>query len=103
MGLQLVEIIYFRTVKGCTRRDHIKNEDMRKELKVQSVQNKIDEHRRSWKNHMRGMTDEIYANTFCITNQRDAEVETETDFGKDGMSMRNRKKLECLYDEARKE
>lgn len=38
------------TVKGCTRLDHIKDEHIRKELKIHSVQSKIFEHRQSWIN-----------------------------------------------------
>jgi hypothetical protein len=32
-----VEMKYFRTVKDCTRLDHIRNDDIRKELKIKSV------------------------------------------------------------------
>jgi hypothetical protein len=52
-----VEMKYLRTVKGCSRLDHIENEDIRKELNVQSVQNKVEKHKQKpfgyndrWKN-----------------------------------------------------
>jgi hypothetical protein len=55
--IQSVQMRYFRAVKDCTRLHHIKNEDIRKELKIQSVQNKIDEYRQNWINCFVRMTE----------------------------------------------
>jgi hypothetical protein len=41
---QTIAMRYLRTVKGWTRLDNIKNEDIRSEPKAQSVQNKTDQH-----------------------------------------------------------
>jgi hypothetical protein len=38
--------------------NHAKNKDNRKEFKIQSVQNKIDELRQNWINYFERMTDE---------------------------------------------
>jgi hypothetical protein len=42
--LKLVEMRYLRIVKGCTTLHHFKNVDIRKEMKIQSAQNKTDEY-----------------------------------------------------------
>jgi hypothetical protein len=39
--IQATEMRYLRSVKGCTKLDHIKNEDIRKELDIDSTQYKI--------------------------------------------------------------
>jgi hypothetical protein len=39
-----VEMRYLRTIKGCTTLHHFKNADIRKEMKIQSAQNKTDEY-----------------------------------------------------------
>jgi hypothetical protein len=36
---------YIRAVKCCAGLNHIKNEGVRKEMKIESVQNKVDEYR----------------------------------------------------------
>jgi hypothetical protein len=55
--IQSVQMRYFRVIKDCTRLDHIKN-DIRKELKIQSVQNKIGEYTQNWINYFVRMTDD---------------------------------------------
>jgi hypothetical protein len=47
-----------RPVKGCIIIHCVSNEYIRKELKIQSVQNKIDEYRQNWMNLLDRMTDE---------------------------------------------
>jgi hypothetical protein len=42
-GIQLVGMRYIRAVKCLTGLNHIKNEDIRKDMKIESVQNKVDE------------------------------------------------------------
>jgi hypothetical protein len=49
---------YRRSVKGCTKLDHIKNEDIRKELDIDSTQYKIENYREKWIEHLDRMTDE---------------------------------------------
>jgi hypothetical protein len=50
---------YFRRDEGCIRLNHIKNENIREGLKLQSVQNKIDGHKEIWINHLVRRTDGI--------------------------------------------
>jgi hypothetical protein len=52
--IQAVEIKYLRIINGSTRLDNIKNEDTRKMLKIQT----LDEHTKNWINHLGRMTDE---------------------------------------------
>jgi hypothetical protein len=43
--IQGTEMKYLRTVKGCTRLDQIRNEDIRKELGISPLSEKIKEYR----------------------------------------------------------
>jgi hypothetical protein len=44
--IQLLDMTYLRTVKDCTTLDHVKNEDIRTELKT--VQNELNKCRQNW-------------------------------------------------------
>jgi hypothetical protein len=46
---------YLRTGKGCTRVDQIRNEDIRNELGISPLSEKITEYRNKWKAHLQGM------------------------------------------------
>jgi hypothetical protein len=46
---------YLRTVKGCTRLDKIRNEDIRNELCISPLSEKIIEYRNKWKVHLQRM------------------------------------------------
>jgi hypothetical protein len=46
---------YLITVKGCTRLDQIKNKDIRKELGIFPLNEKIIEYRNKWKAHLQRM------------------------------------------------
>jgi hypothetical protein len=46
---------YLRTVKGWTRLDQIRHEDIRNELGVSPLSEKIIEYRNKWKPHLQGM------------------------------------------------
>jgi hypothetical protein len=48
------EMKYLRTVKGCTRLDQIKNQDIRNELGISPLSEKI-KYRNKWKAHLQGM------------------------------------------------
>jgi hypothetical protein len=56
--IQATEMRYLRSVKGCTKLDHIKNEDIRKELDIDSTQYKIANYRKKWIEHLDRMPDE---------------------------------------------
>jgi hypothetical protein len=57
--MQSVERGYLRRVNGCTVLSYIKGKDIRRELKIQSVRNKIDEYGQNWINRLARMTGEI--------------------------------------------
>jgi hypothetical protein len=40
---------YLRTIKGCTRLDQIRNEDIRNEMGISPLSEKIIEYRNKWK------------------------------------------------------
>jgi hypothetical protein len=46
---------YLRTVKGCTRLDQIRNEDIRNELGISPLSKKIIQYRNKWKAHLQRM------------------------------------------------
>jgi hypothetical protein len=46
---------YLRTVKGCTRLDQIRNEDVRSEFRISPLSEKIIEYRNKWKAHLQRM------------------------------------------------
>jgi hypothetical protein len=48
-GIQAAEMKYLRTVKGCTRLDQIRNEDIINELGISPLSGKIMEYRNKWK------------------------------------------------------
>jgi hypothetical protein len=49
--IQATEMRYVNSVKGCTKLDHITNEDIRKELDIDSTQYKIENYRKKWIEH----------------------------------------------------
>jgi hypothetical protein len=46
---------YLRTVKGCTRLYQIRNEDIRNDLGISSLSEKIIEYKNEWKAHLQRM------------------------------------------------
>jgi hypothetical protein len=46
---------YLRTVKGCTRLDQIRNEDIRNELGISPLSKQIIEYRKKWETHLQRM------------------------------------------------
>jgi hypothetical protein len=46
--IQSAEMKLLRSVKGCTRMDHIRNEDIRTELEMYAIQGKSTEYRIRW-------------------------------------------------------
>jgi hypothetical protein len=53
--IQAAEMKHLRTVKGCTRLDQIRNEDIRNELGSSPLSEKIIEYRNKWKTHLQRM------------------------------------------------
>ncbi|KAJ4429026.1 hypothetical protein ANN_26022 [Periplaneta americana] len=45
-------------VKGCTRRDLIRNEDIRKELNIYNINEKVEDYKEKWKEHLSRMDNE---------------------------------------------
>jgi hypothetical protein len=50
--IQVAEIKSLRTVKGCTRLDQIRNEDIRNVLGISPLSEKVIEYRNKWKAHL---------------------------------------------------
>jgi hypothetical protein len=50
--IQAAEMKYLRKVKGCARLDQIRNEDIRNELGISPLSEKIIEYRNKWKAHL---------------------------------------------------
>jgi hypothetical protein len=46
--IQAAEMKYLRAVKGCTRLDQVRNEDIRNELGISSLKEKIIQYRNKW-------------------------------------------------------
>ena len=55
--IQAAEMRVLRLIKGVTRRDRLRNVDIRKELKVKSILTIIEESQLRWYGHMRRMDD----------------------------------------------
>ena len=55
--IQAAEMKFLRSVKGCTRMDKIRNDAIREELNIESVNNKIIENRQKWIEHLVRMED----------------------------------------------
>jgi hypothetical protein len=53
--IQAAEMKYLRTVKGCTRLDQIRNDDIRNELSISPLSKKIIEYRNKCKAHLQRM------------------------------------------------
>lgn len=53
-----VEMRHWRTLEGCTKLDHIRNDNIGKELNIPSLQYKTDELRQNWINHLDSIADE---------------------------------------------
>ena len=58
--IQTAEMKFLRQVKGCTILDKIKKDDIRNELKVEPLYNKIGDYRQKWTDHMNRMGPERY-------------------------------------------
>ncbi|KAJ4432143.1 hypothetical protein ANN_20759, partial [Periplaneta americana] len=56
--LQAAEMRFLRRVKGCTRRDLIRNEDIRKELDIYNINEKVEDYKEKWKEHLSRMDNE---------------------------------------------
>lgn len=53
--IQTAEMRFLRGVKGCTKRDHLRNEDIRGELGIYNINEKIEEYRENWRSHLNRM------------------------------------------------
>lgn len=55
--IQAAEMKFLRRVKGCTRMDQIRNEDIREELQIYSIKEKITNNKEQWKEHIERMAE----------------------------------------------
>ena len=58
--IQTEEMRFLRQVNGCTILEKIKNDDIRNELKVEPLYNKIGDYRQKWTDHMNRMSPDRY-------------------------------------------
>jgi hypothetical protein len=49
---------FLRDVKGCTRQDRLRNEDIRNELGIEPIQDKLSIYRQNWETHLERMSEE---------------------------------------------
>jgi hypothetical protein len=49
---------FLRAVKGCTRHDRLRNEDIRDELGIEPLRDKLNNYRKNGKTHLESMTEE---------------------------------------------
>ena len=73
-NIQSAEMRFLRTVKGCTRRDHIKNDDIREELGIFNLNEKIEEYREKWRLHLKRMNGDripVVVNNYRPSGRRD--------------------------------
>jgi hypothetical protein len=57
--IQSAEMKFLRSVKGCTRIDHIRNGEIKTELEMYAIQDKITEYRIRWSAHPHRMDNSI--------------------------------------------
>jgi hypothetical protein len=55
--IQAAEMRFLRRVKGCTRVDRIRNVDIRAELNIYNINNRLEENKEKWKQHINRMTE----------------------------------------------
>ncbi|KAK7861914.1 hypothetical protein R5R35_009378 [Gryllus longicercus] len=56
--LQAAEMRFLRKVKGCIKQDQIRNEDIRKELDIYNINERILENRKEWRRHIERMEED---------------------------------------------
>jgi hypothetical protein len=50
---------FLRAVKGCIRQNGLRNEDIRNELRIEQIQDKLSNYRQNWETHLERMSEEI--------------------------------------------
>lgn len=60
--IQSAEMKFLRRTKGCTLRDQIRNSDIRADLKIYSMTERIEENSRRWKQHIGRMNEDRLVN-----------------------------------------
>lgn len=58
--IQTTEMKFLRRIKGCTLRDRIRNIDIREELDIYSINDKIKRNKEEWKSHIDRMNENRY-------------------------------------------
>jgi hypothetical protein len=49
---------FLRAVKGCTRQDRLRNEDIRNELGIKAIKDNFSNIRENWETHLERMSEE---------------------------------------------
>jgi hypothetical protein len=74
---------YLRTLKGCTRLDQMINEDIRNELGISPLGEKITEYRNKWKVHLQRMKHtRIPLQAYINHPENETQVDQEEDGGR---------------------
>ncbi|KAJ4434311.1 hypothetical protein ANN_22866 [Periplaneta americana] len=72
--IQSAEMKFLIGVKGCTRLDRYRNDDIRNELNLLPIIDKIKEYRIRWSNHLRRMDKERIPKQGWIINHKGGEI-----------------------------
>jgi hypothetical protein len=75
--IHAAEMRFLRAVKGCARHDRLRNEDIRNELGVEPIQDKLSNYRENWKTHLRRMPEEripTQRSTYCGSTLEEMEL-----------------------------
>jgi hypothetical protein len=74
--IHAAEMRFLRAVKGCARHDRLQNEDIRNELGVEPIQDKLSTYRENWKTHLKRMPEEripTQRSTYCGSTLEEME------------------------------
>jgi hypothetical protein len=62
--------VLVRAVKGCSREDRIRNETMRHDVQMYTIEDKLDETRIKWREHISRMEEDRLPETVISCKQR---------------------------------
>jgi hypothetical protein len=89
---QASEMRFLRSVKGCTREDKIRNEEIREELRIYNSSEKIEDYHDRWVEHLERMEMEDSPEKHYIIYQGEGEIRE--DLGRDGVGTGSRLNLD---------
>lgn len=60
--IEASEMAFLRSVKGCTKYDRIRSDDIRQELQMFKLTSRIEQNKENWREHMERMPEERLPN-----------------------------------------